>query len=205
MKVDANHTVLALFDFDGTLTKQDTMFAFIRYAKGDIVFFLGMLLLLPLLVLYKIHLIPNHVAKRCLLTFFFNNKDYTEFINEGKNFCDKKLIGLIRSNGLEKIKWHQQQNHRVIIVSASWQEWIKPWTDKHNIELICTQPEVKNQKLTGKFSTPNCNGQEKVNRIKEYIDLSLYKEIFAYGDTNGDVPMLSLATQSFYKPFHKNK
>jgi HAD superfamily hydrolase (TIGR01490 family) len=205
MKVEANHTALALFDFDGTLTKQDTMFAFIRFAKGNAVFFLGMILLLPFLVLYKIHLIPNHVAKRWLLAFFFRNKSYEQLVDEGKSFCEKKLPIILRQNGLEKIKWHQQQNHRVIIVSASWQEWIKPWTDSHNIELICTIPEVKNQKLTGNFSTPNCNGQEKVNRIKQHVDLSLYKEIFAYGDTKGDLPMLSLATQSFYKPFHKNK
>ena len=41
-------------------------------------------------------------------------------------------------------------------------------------DLISTELEVKDGKLTGKFSTPNCNGKEKVRRIKEKYNLKLY-------------------------------
>ena len=53
----------------------------------------------------------------------------------------------------------------------------------------------------GRCDGDNCHGQEKVRRIKEAYPLDQYREIYAYGDTGGDRPMLGLATHSFYKPF----
>jgi len=40
-----------------------------------------------------------------------------------------------------------------------------------------------------------------VRRILAAYDLSQYDEVYAYGDTKGDKPMLGLATIAFYKPF----
>ena len=39
---------------------------------------------------------------------------------------------------------------------------------KMGYELISTELKVENGKLTGKFSSPNCNGYEKVKRIRFY-------------------------------------
>ena len=46
--------VLALFDFDGTLTKKDTMFEFIRFSKGNLMLLIGLIISFPILVLYKL-------------------------------------------------------------------------------------------------------------------------------------------------------
>ena len=48
--------------------------------------------------------------------------------------------------------------------------------------------------LTGEFKGKNCNGEEKVKRIKAHLMLSEYDEILAFGDSSGDEAMLSLAT-----------
>jgi phosphoserine phosphatase len=58
-------------------------------------------------------------------------------------------------------------------------------------------------KITGNLMGNNCNGGEKVIRIKQLYDTQQYDEIYCFGDTGGDKPMLALATQSFYKPFRK--
>ena len=47
------------FDFDGTLTKKDTLIEFIKYNKGKWSFLLGFFLYSPILVLMKLHLFPN--------------------------------------------------------------------------------------------------------------------------------------------------
>lgn len=52
------------FDFDGTLTTRDTLLAFIRYARGDRRFVLGMLRYAPLLVLMKLGLYANWKVKQ---------------------------------------------------------------------------------------------------------------------------------------------
>ena len=46
--------------------------------------------------------------------------------------------------------------------------------------------------------------EEKVIRIQEEYNLSDYQEIYVYGDSPGDKPMLGLATKSFYKPFRSS-
>jgi phosphoserine phosphatase len=49
----------------------------------------------------------------------------------------------------------------------------------------------------------NCHGEEKVRRILEQHNMSDYEVVYAYGDTAGDLPMMKLAGNSFYKPFRK--
>ena len=56
-------------------------------------------------------------------------------------------------------------------------------------------------RLTGRILGLNCYGKEKVRRIQEAYTLSDYDEIYTYGDTSGDKPMLGLGTHAFYKPF----
>jgi phosphoserine phosphatase len=58
--------------------------------------------------------------------------------------------------------------------------------------------------ITGRIEGKNCHGEQKVIRIQEEYNLSDYQEIYAYGDSSGDKPMLGLATNSFYKPFRSS-
>jgi len=81
-------------------------------------------------------------------------------------------------------------------VSASMQSWIQPWCDKNNIELLSTQLEFKDGKVTGRFLTKNCHGKEKENRIKELLHVEDYETIYAYGDSSGDTEMLALADKA---------
>ena len=109
---------------------------------------------------------------------------------------------MIKKSALEKIKFHQENNHRVILVTASGKEWVAPWCEKIGMEIICTEVEVKNNRLTGKLATVNCYGQEKVNRIKAILTLEDYSSIYAYGDSKGDKEMLALSHNPHYKLFN---
>ena len=46
---------VAVFDFDGTITRKDTLIEFIRFAKGSAALYWGLLLHLPWLILMKLH------------------------------------------------------------------------------------------------------------------------------------------------------
>jgi HAD superfamily phosphoserine phosphatase-like hydrolase len=89
----------------------------------------------------------------------------------------------------------------IVIVSASPDNWLKAWCKQFGAALISTKLEVRDRKLTGKIDGKNCRGEEKVRRIRMQYDLSNYDEVYAYGDTKGDKPMLALATFAFYQPF----
>lgn len=197
----SENRTLALFDFDGTITHKDSMFAFIRFVKGRSRFFWGMVRLFPLLLANRLGLIPNDKAKEKMLAYFFKGMNYGEFKRYGEKFCEEKLPQLLKTAAIDKINWHRSKHHRIIVVSASIEEWIRPWTDAMGIELICTEMEVIDNRLTGRFSTPNCNGPEKLKRIKQHLDLNDYTMIYAYGDTKGDEAMLSIANKPLYQHF----
>ncbi len=195
---------LALFDFDGTISYEDTLFKFIRYAVGDLKMILGLIVLSPMLVLYKLKFIPNYKAKELMLAYFFKGMEKEKFENKANEYSLNCLDSIIRTKAIERITWHKKQNHKVVVISASIEAWLKPWCQKNDLELLATKLEFKNGIVSGKLFTKNCYGLEKVNRLKEKYDLSMFDYIYAYGDSKGDEQLLSLADEKFYKPFRNN-
>lgn len=191
---------LVLYDFDGTITTKDTLFEFCRFIAGDL-FIVKIFVLLPVLLAQRLTLMSAQKAKEIFLAFFLKELHQSEFDYQCQLFADKILPGLIRPQALKSIQDYKNTQARIVIVSASPQNWILPWAGKVGAEVIATQLVIEKGKITGKIQGRNCNGEEKVNRIRELIDLASYQEVIAFGDTQGDMPMLALATQKFFKPF----
>lgn len=186
------------FDFDGTLTTKDTLIEFIRYAKGSMALGLGFMRYAHLLVLMKIGLYPNYKAKQKVFAHFFKDTTLDDFNALCKAFAASSSH-LLRPNAIEAINHAIKEGSEVLIVSASIDNWVQPFFPQ--VKVLGTQIEVIDGKLTGRFLSKNCYGQEKVNRI-----LSLYPNrqdyhLTAYGDSRGDKEMLAFADESYFKPF----
>jgi len=193
---------IAFFDFDGTITTKDSLPCFIRYAVTTPNYLIGLLKLSPILIAYTLKLIPNYIAKEKLIVYFFKDWNTHDFQQLAKQFSLEEIDKITRPKAIKQIKWHQQQGHKVVVVSASIEYWLKPWCDKNHIDLISTRLEIRNDKITGKFATQNCYGSEKASRIKEQYNLTEYNIIYAYGDSRGDTEMLELANKPFYQYFN---
>ena len=192
---------LALFDFDGTITREDTFLELIKFSKGTTRFYFGMAVLSPVLFLYKINVLANWRAKEITFSYFFKHENVEAFKQMCHRFSTLRLPHLIRPSALEKIKEHIINNDHVVIVSASSSWWISGWSNAYNIQLITTQWEVSNNKITGKINGYNCYGPVKRDLIKATLDIKSYAHIYAYGDTSGDREMLALTPESYYKYF----
>jgi len=193
--------IIVFFDFDGTITTDDSLIKFIRFVVGDAKFIWGMALLTPMLTAYKLKLIPNYKAKQMMLSYFFKGMSEEKFMQVAKEYSLKRIDTILRPKAMEKIAWHKEQGHKVVIVSASMECWLKPWCNENNLDLIATKLEIKNGIVTGNFLSKNCYGIEKANSVNEVYDLNDYDHIYAYGDSRGDKELLALADESFYKPF----
>lgn len=193
---------LALFDFDGTITTDDSLIKFIRFVNGDFKTACGMLILSPMLILYKLKLIPNYKAKQWMLSYFFKGIDDQQFKDNAEEYSLNHIDTILRPKAMEKIEWHKKRGHKVVVVSASIDLWLAGWCSRNNLELIATRLEIKNNKLTGKFASKNCYGMEKANRIKKNYNLDNYEVVYGYGDSMGDHQMLDLADKKYYKPFN---
>ena len=196
---------IAFFDFDGTITTKDTLLEFIKFSRGNLFFYFGFFLNSPWLLAYKLKVISNQIAKQRVLRFFFGGMPLQRFQEECDRFSKELLPQLIRPKALEEIERLRGNAVSIVIVSASPRNWISSWADLIRAELIATRLQIsENQgvsKLTGKIDGKNCYGEEKVRRIREAFPLSEYEEIYTYGDTRGDLPMLALGNRPFFKPF----
>lgn len=193
---------LAVFDFDGTITSKDTFLEFIKFTKGKWQYALGMLLCSPVLVAFKLHLIPNWKAKQIVFGYFFKGVDLSLFNDWGSAFASE-IEQFTRPLAFEGVKKHQANGDNIVIVSASIENWIKPWADKMEISnLLATQLEVDAEnRLTGKFLTKNCFGKEKVNRILQSFPNRDQYFLEAYGDSRGDKEMIAFANVGWYRKF----
>jgi len=192
---------IAFFDFDGTITTRDTLLEIIRFYKGDLKFYLGFLINAPFIAAWKAGIISNQAAKEKVLRYFFRGIPLETFQQRCDVFAATNVPLLLRPKAIKEIEKLKAAGAEVVIVSASAENWIQEWCRQQNLQLIGTKLQTDKERLTGKIENLNCHGQEKVNRIKAAFDLSEYDEIYCYGDTKGDKPMLELATFSFYKPF----
>lgn len=198
---------LALFDFDGTISHQDSLIHFIRYARGNMRFFLGALYLSPMLIRYFLGFLDSSSAKARIYQHFFYAWQKEKFEALCLRYAQEQLPRIIRPQALGKLKWHQAQGHEVVVVSASIENYLLPWCEQLSVKVLATQLAFSKQSdgaelFTGHFSSLNCYGIEKVRRINQYLNTQDYEFIYAYGDTKGDKEMLELAHESHFKPFH---
>lgn len=192
---------IAFYDFDGTISSIDSLSEFLRFVGGKKYFLNKYFNLLHVYLGMRIGIINYKVFKMKLIKKILINYEHQELINLSITFNEKFLIPSIKEKAAESLKKHKNENNKVVIVSASLAIILKPFCDYFKIDLISNEIKFKNSICTGEVLNDDCNGMEKVNRIKDRYSLDEYKEIFAYGDTQKDYPMLDLANHKYFKPF----
>lgn len=190
---------LALFDFDNTITNRDSFADFIKFAAGSVHFYIGVVLIIPVVLLFLFRLMRAGTTKEMMTAYFFGGWEVGEFQEVASRYSRERIPHIVRDVAMEKIRWHKEQGHDIAVVSASLEPWLKGWCDDQGIELIATKLRMDNGWITGRFSGRTCSGKEKVRRIKECYDLSRYDYIYAYGDNHGDRPMLEMADEKYYR------
>jgi len=193
---------IAVFDFDGTLTYRDSLFPFICMAVGLPRFLWGLVLLSPVLVGYAARFVKNSDAKQAVLRHFFAGVDHETFQELGNSFALERLPRMLRPEAVQRLRWHQQLGHQVIVVSASIEAYLQPWAKAIQCDqVIGTRMEVEDGQLTGWLSGKNCYGPEKVERLEGLLGKLDAYFVYAYGDSKGDRELLAAADQGFFRRF----
>ena len=201
------------FDFDGTLTRRDTLIEFIRYVKGNKEFLIGFLKHLHLLILMKMGIMPNWKTKRIIFQYFFGGMTEEKFNEYCEKFAHDKA-SLLKKKGMSAVNKAVMDGDQVVIISASIENWVTPFLLPRGgetaasprggfvgVTIIGTKVQVVDGKLTGRFLTKNCYGEEKVRRLLEqYPNRKEYK-LVAYGDSRGDHALLDFADEGHYREF----
>lgn len=192
---------LAIFDFDGTISTKDSFEDFIFFCHGKVKTVCGLLQNSPTLLQYLFGSMSNSNAKERIFAHFYQNWEITKFDNFAQRHARERLPKILRPGALEKLAWHKAQGHKIVIVSASFENYLSVWCKKEGFDLLATQLHVIDNKITGKFASKNCYGEEKINRLKQAYNLADFEFIYAYGDSRGDLPLKTIANEFHYKPF----
>ncbi len=188
---------VVVFDFDGTLTTSDTLPSFIRFVFGMHRLVWGIVVNLPWIALYKLRIYSNSKAKERLFAHFFRGMPYTEF-----EACGKRFAAVVENKKnpfiAERMHAYAEEGCRVLVISASMEEWVRPWCEANGASIVCgTKVEVDGEGLlTGRFASPNCYGAEKVRRLFQVEPRREEYTLIAYGDSRGDSEMLAEANEA---------
>ncbi len=193
---------LAVFDFDGTITRADSMVRFLRYSFGMVRCLYGALLCSPWIVGYFLRLTGGHCAKQRVLSHFLKGMPLDRFETLCARFAASEGA-ILRQNAMRAIACHLRQGDAVVVLTASVEQWVAPFFAGLDVTVVGTRLEVDgNGMLTGRLSTPNCYGAEKCRRLRAALPPSLLAlPIEAYGDSRGDRELLDAAKWPHYREF----
>lgn len=189
-------TVVA-FDFDGTLTVRDTVVPFLRRVAGS-----GTILRASIPVARSSirGLKPDRdLAKAVLLRKTLADRPSSEVSAAGVEYAHSITTRFLRSDTVRRLRWHQAQGHRVLIVSASLDAYLVHVGALLGVEsVLCTRLAVNEaSRHTGLIDGSNCRGVEKVTRLTEWANGNGLEGdgwlTWAYGDSSGDREMLAFA------------
>lgn len=192
---------LYLFDFDGTLTYKDTMFLYLKFYNCT-KFNFQFLKHIPLFILLKLKLASAEKVKKSFISSILKGQSKTKIEEKSQQFFEKYYPEIIRENAIEFIQNIDREHTESYLVTASLDIWVKPFAEKFKMNLLATRAEFKNEIFTGNFVGNNCNGGEKVHRIKEALQGKKFDKTIAFGDTSGDKEMLEWANESHFEFFH---
>ena len=189
---------LALFDFDHTITTQDTYSRFLRRVatpeqRAQAWWRAG-----PWVLAYRLKLISAERIRRHVTAAVFAGRHAAEIAQSARDYARDHLHEMVRPEMREQIQWHQAQGHTVVVVSGSLDLYLQPWCEQMGLQMICNRLEVSGERLTGRYAGGDC-GPRKVTLIRERFDLTQYERIHAYGDSSEDKPMLALAHERWYR------
>ena len=188
----------ALFDFDGTLIRGDSILLLCAYArrKGYLTR-RGLLANLWTAVLYGLRLCPAVRAKERALRFLAG-RGAAEVEAIARDFCREALMPRIRPEGLATIARRRAEGCVTLLVSASSTFYLDQLRQTLGVDdVIGTRFDVDREGVfTGNVCGDNCRGVQKALRLAEYLaakgDRLDFDSSYAYGDSYGDCAMLRL-------------
>ena len=187
---------VAAFDFDGTLTTSDTLVPFLRAVVGNRDLALAAIVNAPRFALAVISDRSLDAAKAALFRRVLAGRSAAAVRTLGERYADSIVTHRLRSGMPERIEWHRDQGHEIVIVSASLTLYLDAVGRRLGLDaVIATELEVgPDGALTGEIVGANVRRAEKVRRLEAWLGGDA--EIWAYGDSTGDRELLERADHS---------
>lgn len=190
------------FDFDGTITTRDTFALFLRYWAGTFRWFVNIVRLLPVFIGYKLNRFDRHYVKMRVVRQFFAGADENLLNQRAQRFAEQVIPRYIRPKALAEIESVLRGETPAYIVSASISPYLRHWARGRGFAgIIACELKFTDFRATGELDGINCWGEGKLDKISSFVHLAPVSIAAAYGDSQGDLPLLHAAKVSHWRPF----
>ncbi len=198
-----NKPIVAAFDFDGTMTKHDSLYDFFKYSAGTTKTYFKFFQHIPKFIGFGLKIFSRKDLKESLLKSFFKGMSIADLRLKGESFANNVIPTLLKKEAMAKLKWHKEQGHRCILVSANMDFYLDYFTKNNQFDdCLCTKAALDEKGLvTGYIQGKNCRDEEKVRRLTELLGSKENYILYGYGDSDGDKELLDLADYPFYRVF----
>jgi phosphatidylglycerophosphatase C len=191
---DARRRVAA-FDFDGTLSRRDSLGPFLELVCGKSELYRAFARRAPVYAALAVGFGDRDGEKEKLVGRLLAGRSATSVRAAGVGYAKTLTEGdALRPAMLERLAWHRSEGHEIVIVSASLDAYLDPLAPMLGVDQVfCTRLGVGvDGRLDGRLEGGNVRGPEKVRRVQSWLGGDAV-ELWAYGDSAGDRELLAAA------------
>lgn len=199
---------LAIFDVDYTLTKKETLMELFKYVvkrdkrKGVYIpraLFSGLMFVMGI-----------YDEKKVKETFlkFLHGTDEENFRRIIKEYYENRLSKILYEDGIKMLRKLKNEGYDVYLISASPEFYLMELYAIKEVDVIIgTKFSIKDGKFERRMEGANCKGEEKVRRLKEYLDENNievdFEESYMFSDSLSDKPLLDLVGKPYLINYKK--
>jgi HAD superfamily hydrolase (TIGR01490 family) len=190
---------LAVFDLDGTITRHDSLAPLLwGYLWRHPWRLLRVIAALPAVLLFFVTRDRGHL-KGAMIHAVLGGLSRAEVTRQSTHFSDALLKDGLFAEALERIRFHRDAGHHLVLLSASTDFYVPLIGARLGFaEVRCTPVRWDGDTLDGRLAGPNYRGEQKAIIVRQLQANTRATEIYAYGNSTGDLPHLRLATSGWY-------
>ena len=189
---------VAAFDFDGTLTRSDSVVPFLRRVAGWRKLVVQLARRAPSVIVTAARRDRDRL-KVLATDAAFRGVPQSRVDALALEFGRTIAVRGLRDDVVSRLGWHLEQGHRVVIVSASYEPYVRVVAGAFGVtDVVATRLAVDGADVcTGELEGANCRAAEKVHRLEQWLSqhglARADVELWAYGDSAGDRELLAYA------------
>jgi phosphatidylglycerophosphatase C len=187
--------IVAAFDFDGTLTKRDTLLGYLRLVVGPRAVRRTLVRNVGGFVRAARDRAARDVVKERVLAACLAGVP----VERASAIADAYVPTIpLRADVVAMLTDHREQGHELVVVSASPALYVRPAVARLGVTtVLATELEVVDGAFTGRFAGRNCRAEEKVTRLDAWLS-GRDVELHAYGNSPDDAAMLARADHAVW-------
>jgi phosphatidylglycerophosphatase C len=201
--------VVAVYDFDGTITDRHTFWRFLKVLTGKYRFWFIVVTMIPWIfgIYYRGTSVMD--AREVLIKRLLKGISEKHFKKVCEDFAKNEIPHWVKPEALASIQQHLASGSELLLISNSALHYLKPWATAVGIKTVFGSEFAVDAHglLTGELNGTHCQGEEKLRCLKQHLGQLEDYELHVFGDSEGDLDMLAAADFAYYLTFsqiHRN-